>query len=151
MRPIATDGVAWSVGLSVTTVSEPCKAAEPIVMPLGMLTLVGPRNHVLDGRPDPHTRRSNILRAQRGRSRTCPHMPGGRYTQSDSAGAAPVRYGCRFGCTGWDARRRHLENTTKPSVCGGDAALCHIALITCLRLVDDTTTNPSCTQPTVSE
>jgi len=28
---------------------EPRKAAEPIVMSLGMLTGVGPRNHVLDG------------------------------------------------------------------------------------------------------
>jgi len=49
MRPIATDGVTWSlglsVGLSVTTVSHE-KAAEPIVMPLGILTRVSPRNHV---------------------------------------------------------------------------------------------------------
>jgi len=39
MRPIATDGVAWSVGLSVclsvTTVS-PAKTAEPIDVPFGM-------------------------------------------------------------------------------------------------------------------
>jgi len=43
MQPIATDGVAWSVGLSVglsvTTVS-PAKAAEPIVIPFVMLTRV---------------------------------------------------------------------------------------------------------------
>jgi len=39
-----TDGVAWSVGLSVclsvTTVSR-AKVAEPIVTPFGMLTRVG--------------------------------------------------------------------------------------------------------------
>jgi len=27
---------------------------------------------------------------------------------------------------------RHLANTTEPSVCGGDAALCQITLTTCL-------------------
>jgi len=41
MQPIATDGVAWSVGLSVTTVS-PTNAAEPIVVPFGILTQVDP-------------------------------------------------------------------------------------------------------------
>ena len=35
-----------SVGLSVMTVS-PAKAAEPTVMPFGMLTQVGGRNHIL--------------------------------------------------------------------------------------------------------
>jgi len=30
----------------------------------------------------------------------------------------------------WDARWRHLANTTEPSVCGSDAALCQISLTT---------------------
>jgi len=51
MRPVATDGVAWSVcrsvGLSVTTVS-PEKTAEPSEIPFGMWALLGP-NHALDG------------------------------------------------------------------------------------------------------
>jgi len=47
MRHVATNGAAWSVGLSVTTVS-PAKAAEPIVILVGMFTSVAPRNHVLD-------------------------------------------------------------------------------------------------------
>jgi len=34
-RPIVTDRVAWSVGLSVTLVS-PTKMAEPIKMPFGL-------------------------------------------------------------------------------------------------------------------
>ena len=34
MRPIVTDRVAWSVGLSVTLVS-PAKTAAPIEMPFG--------------------------------------------------------------------------------------------------------------------
>jgi len=46
MRPIATDEVAADllVCLSVTTVS-PTKTAEPIEMPFGMWTRVGPRNY----------------------------------------------------------------------------------------------------------
>jgi len=40
MRHIATDGVAWFVGLSVTNVSR-TKAAEPIVTPFMTLTRVG--------------------------------------------------------------------------------------------------------------
>jgi len=37
----------------------------------------------------------------------------------------------------WGAHWRHLKNTTEPSMCGGDAALCQITLTTCLLLVDD--------------
>ena len=54
MRSIRTDRVAWSVRLSVTLVS-PVKTAEPIEMPFGLRTQVGPENHVLDvldGGPD---------------------------------------------------------------------------------------------------
>jgi len=56
MWPIVTDGVAWSVGLSallsVTIVSH-AKTDEPIEMSFALWTGVGPRNHVLDGGPDP--------------------------------------------------------------------------------------------------
>ena len=31
----------------------------------------------------------------------------------------------------WGAHWRHLKNTTEPSMCGGDAALCQITLTTC--------------------
>jgi len=41
-----------SVGLSVTIVN-PAKTAEPIEIPLGLWTRVGPRNHVLERDPDP--------------------------------------------------------------------------------------------------
>jgi len=40
------------VSLLVTVVS-PAKTVEPIEMPFGGLTWVGPRNHALDGGPDP--------------------------------------------------------------------------------------------------
>ena len=46
-RSIVTDGVAWSVGLSHYV--SPAKTAEPIEMPFGLRTLVGPGNRVLDG------------------------------------------------------------------------------------------------------
>jgi len=31
----------------------------------------------------------------------------------------------------WGARQCHLANTTEPSMCGGDVALCQITLTTC--------------------
>jgi len=56
MRPIATDGVAWSVCQSVyrsvdlsDTIVSRAKAAEPIEMPFGTWTRVGPMNHALHG------------------------------------------------------------------------------------------------------
>jgi len=58
MKPIATDGVAWSVCLSVrrsVTIVNPAKTAEPIEMPFGMRTPLGARRHVLDEGPDPYT------------------------------------------------------------------------------------------------
>ena len=45
IRPIVTDGVVWSVRLSVTIVST-AKSAEPIEMPFGKWTRVGPRKRV---------------------------------------------------------------------------------------------------------
>jgi len=45
MRPIVTNRVAWSVGLSVTVVS-PAKTAEPIEKSFGLWARIGPRNHV---------------------------------------------------------------------------------------------------------
>jgi len=65
MRPIDTDRVAWSVGLSVTLVSR-AKIAESIEMSFGLRTRVGPGNHVLDGvqvpwaSPDPPMGRGNF-------------------------------------------------------------------------------------------
>jgi len=44
--------VCRSVCLCVTLVS-PAETAQPIEMPSGLRTRVGPGNHVLDGDPDP--------------------------------------------------------------------------------------------------
>jgi len=59
------------------------KTAEPIEMPFGTWTRVGSRNPVLDGGPDPHTRRGNF-EGEKGRPVSCPGMFRGRYIQSDS-------------------------------------------------------------------
>jgi len=48
MQPIATDGLAWSVCLSLTIVS-PAKTTELTEMSFGMWTRLGPRKHILDG------------------------------------------------------------------------------------------------------
>jgi len=47
--------VCWSV-----TLVSPAKMAEPIEMPFGLRTRVGPENHVLDGGPDPPMGRGNF-------------------------------------------------------------------------------------------
>jgi len=61
MRPILKDGVAWSVGRSVTVMS-PAKTAEPIDMSFGLWSLVGQRNHVgLFGGVQVLTREAAIL------------------------------------------------------------------------------------------
>ena len=41
---------------------SPAKTAEPIEMPLGLRTGVGPGKHVLDGGPDPPMGRGNFER-----------------------------------------------------------------------------------------
>ena len=59
MRPIVTDRVAWSVGLSVgrsVALVSPAKTAELIEMPFALSTRVGTGNHVLDGGADPTVR-----------------------------------------------------------------------------------------------
>ena len=46
MRPIATNRTYR--GLFVCPNRDTCRMAEPVMMPLGMWTRVGPRDHVLD-------------------------------------------------------------------------------------------------------
>ena len=62
MWPIVTDRVAWSVSLSVTVVG-PAKTVELF----GMRTRVGwPKEHAIDGGPDPHMGRGNFEGARGG-------------------------------------------------------------------------------------
>ena len=84
MRSIAADGIVYSVGLSVclsVMAMSPAKAAEPIEMPFGTLTRVGPRNHVLDRGPDLRTWSGNFER-EKGPAQD---ILGTRYTENDSA------------------------------------------------------------------
>ena len=53
--------ICWSVGLSVChTLVSPAKTAEPIEMPCGLRTRVGPGNYVLDAGPDRPMGRGNF-------------------------------------------------------------------------------------------
>jgi len=49
MRPVATDGVEWSVCWAVGKTMSRAKKAEPIKVPFEMWTHGGPKDHVLDG------------------------------------------------------------------------------------------------------
>ena len=63
VRSVVTDRVAWSVGRSVcrsVALVSPAKTAEPIEMPFGLRTLVGPVNHLLNDGPDPPMERGNF-------------------------------------------------------------------------------------------
>ena len=42
------------------TVVSPSKTAEPIEMPFGLRTRLGPRNHDFDGGPDPPWENGNL-------------------------------------------------------------------------------------------
>jgi len=42
------------------TLESPAKTAEPVEMPFGLRTRVGPGNHLLDGGPDPPMGRGNF-------------------------------------------------------------------------------------------
>jgi len=62
MRHLAID-VAWSACLSLCLLVKsvsPAKTDEPIEMPFGLWTRVGPRDHVLCGGPDPPRGRDNL-------------------------------------------------------------------------------------------
>jgi len=114
------------VCLSVTVVS-PAKTAEPTEMPFGLWTLVGPRNHVLDG-----IKIAPCEDAIFGES-TC--------RPTCHAIAAANALVCRRDCDGIitcngrvhlsPRRVTGLANTIKPSICGSNEAFCQITLTTC--------------------
>jgi len=45
----------------------------------------------------------------------------------------------------WGAHWRHLKNTTEPSMCGGDSALCQITLTTCFCCGEQSSHLRNCT------
>jgi len=107
MRPIVRDRVTFfvcrSVCLSVTLVS-PAKTAETIEMPFGSRTRVGPRDHVLDGGPDP-LREGAILK--------------GKVMPADlSSLAAANELVCRLRCGGIIARAERVNSSSRGVRCG---------------------------------
>jgi len=72
MYPIVRDRIGWSVCLSVglsigqsVMIVSPAKMAEPIKIPFGLWTRMGPRKHALDGSPDPPIGRKILRGKQR--------------------------------------------------------------------------------------
>jgi len=102
-------------------------------MPFRTLSRVNPRNHVLDGDRDSQLEGAILKRegmpqhVRRYSDVSCVkttepiEMPFGLWT----------RVGRRKHVLHVRAHWRRLANTTEPSVCGGDAALCQITLTTC--------------------
>jgi len=108
MRPIVTDQLAWSVGLSVglsvclsVTLVIPAKTAATIEMSFGLGTRVGPRNHVLDGGPDLPWEGKFWGRKRR-------PIVKYRDTLQSSVQKRLNRSRCRFGLWAWMGPRNHV-------------------------------------------
>jgi len=84
-----------SVGLSRSY--KPCKNCSTDWDTVWNVDSGGPKETCSRWGPDPYTRMGN-LRGWSGRPRTCPAVDVLKATQQ---GAAPVRCGCRLGCTMW--------------------------------------------------
>ena len=110
------------VCLSVTIVS-PAKTAEPIAMLFGFGPWVVPRNHVLNGSPDPRYE-GPVLRGK-GRPVVkyvtfCRQLRKNGYR--DTVGVW-TRVGPKKHVLDEGADLRHLANATEPSMCGGNKAI----------------------------
>ena len=124
--------------LSVTVVSL-AKTAKPIdwIRDSGGPR---PRNHVLDGGPDPPTRRGSFKGIGRGgrcnvqRLSDCDELWRNGWTDWDAV-LDLDSVGSRKHVLGGGAHWRHMANTTEPSMCGGDVACCQITLMTCYYLI----------------
>jgi len=76
--------------------------AEPIVMAFGMLTVVGPRNHLLDGGPDPPLQRGNFRGGRTIHCKVC----GGHSVMSSALTAEPIEM--PFGMWTWVGPRNRV-------------------------------------------
>ena len=106
------------------------KRAELIETPFGLWSRTDPGNHVLDGDPDPHAQRvqfSGQKGASPGYAWPCATVDILKATQQR---AASVWCAHQLACTTLAAHWHHLANTTEPSACGSDAALCQVILTT---------------------
>jgi len=124
-RPVAT-GVARSVGHDC----EPCKNGKKDWDAVWDMDSGGPNELCITwGCRSPHVKVPfwGQKWAGPGHAQACPTVD----ILSDSAGGRTSTVQMPIGCTRYGAHWRHLANTTEPSVCGGDAALCEITLTTC--------------------
>jgi len=116
MRPIVTDRVAWSVGLSVclsVTLVNPPKTSAPIEMLFELRTRVVPTNHVLDKGADPPMGRANF---EGGKG-----LPIVKYAVIYAKTAEPIEM--PFGLWAWMGRKNHVLD-------GGPAVLRDVAAAT---------------------
>ena len=116
-----TEVVGWSSCCSAhqsVTIINPAM----IQMPIGLWTRLGPRNHVLDGRPDPPCEGAILSRkgAVHCKALCCELCKNGQPIET------PFWLWTRVGPTNHaldgGAHWSHLANTTEPSMCGGYAA-----------------------------
>ena len=110
---------------------SPAITDELIEMPFGFWTRVGPRNHVLDRVQIPLWQGTSLRGEGAARCKILQHF-------AMSCAKRLNRSICRLACgLGWaegSNRIRHLASAIEPSVCCGDAALCHITFTTCCLL-----------------
>jgi len=120
MRPIATDGIAWSVCRSVA-LSRPW-----VIQKLLNWSRCRPGwtrgLDVLGGDPYAHPNGQFWLQKEAGpgNAQTCLPVD---ILKAGQQGAAPVWCRCWLVCTRWGAHWRHLANTSELSLCVGDVKL----------------------------
>jgi len=119
-----------------TLLSPVRKTAETTVMPFWLRTWTGPRNHKLDGVPIPHEKRQFWGKGSptvKYRDFLPCAVHNGETDQFvvwvvDRRKQSSVVFTRWYQCVHMGGHSRHLANTTKLSVCGGDAVFCQITL-----------------------
>jgi len=121
--------VGWSVGLAQHWTLQK-RLNRSRCLPFGLRTRTGPGNHVLDEVQIPPWEGATL----RGRAAYCIRMLCGELCKNGWTDRKAVwdwdSGGPKEACLRWGAHWRHLANTTKLTVCGGDAACCQITLTT---------------------
>jgi len=107
--------------------------AESIEMPFGVWTWVSQSNHEFDRGPDQHTRKGSFEGEKAPIQDMLGHVRRSIYSLGGSTGTMWMPIGVYWMGSHW----RNLANGEpgEASACGGDAALCQIALTICKRVV----------------
>ena len=127
MRPTVTNPVGWSVGLAQHWTLQK-RLNRSRCLPFGLRTRTGPGNHVLDEVQIPPWEGATL----RGRAAYCIRTLCRELCKNGWTDRKAVwdwdSGGPKEACLRWGAHWRHLANTTKLTMCGGDAACCQITL-----------------------